>query len=139
MPFMPRLRWRPNGRYVLLQSRGKGEIAMAKQKCAKCTINDNLTYQVDKLTEENAELKARLEKSVELPCEVGDSVQATVNRPYNGHDAIIRGAVTDVKLVVRVKYNSCRFINFLASDFGKTVFLTQEEAEQALKEREENE
>lgn len=79
-------------------------------------------------------------KVVVLPCKVGDTVKATVLRPYNGHEAHIQGevigiAITDAitnKIFIRVVYNQCRYIDFLPDDFGKTVFLTRAAALAAL-------
>lgn len=112
---------------------------LAKLATSRQNIIKKRNEYINKLRKENAELKERLEKSVELPCKVGDTVMADVCRPYNGHTATICGEVSDVQTVVRVKYNSCRHIDFVASDFGKTVFLSYEAATAALKERERNE
>ncbi len=73
---------------------------------------------------------------IRLPCKVGDSVTATVLRPYNGHELTIHGEIIDVQTVARVKYDSCRHVDFLASDFGKTIFLTESEAKAALQAQE---
>ncbi|MEA4896144.1 MAG: hypothetical protein VB064_12925 [Oscillospiraceae bacterium] len=67
-----------------------------------------------------------------LPCKVGDTVKATVLRPYNGHTDTIFGEVIEIQPVVRVRYNQCRHIDFIAPDFGKTVFLALSSAEAAL-------
>jgi hypothetical protein len=66
-------------------------------------------------------------------CKVGDLVTAKVLRPYNGHELTIHGEVVDIETVFRVKHSSCRYVDFLMDDFGKTVFLTHKEAEAALK------
>lgn len=71
-----------------------------------------------------------------LPCKRGDTVEATVLRPYNGNTFTIYGKVCDIQPVVRVISEHFRPVDFLASDFGKTVFL--KDAEKALKEREQN-
>lgn len=55
------------------------------------------------------------------PCKIGDKVTARVSRPYTGHGATIHGEVSDIQLVFRVRYDSVRHVDFLASDFGKTV------------------
>ena len=66
---------------------------------------------------------------VELPCKLGNSVfSLNPNRTF--HAIRVDGA--NVELIT-----SQGFI-FNQSLIGKTVFLTREEAEQALKEREEN-
>ncbi len=70
---------------------------------------------------------------VELPCKVGEAVRAIVNRPFNGNNLTIFGEVSDIQTVVRVVHSGCRYVNFLISDFGKTVFLTEEEALKKMK------
>ena len=72
---------------------------------------------------------------VELPCNIGDTVRAVVNRPYNGHDLTIFGDVSDIQTIVRVAHSGCRHVNFLISDFEKTVFLTKKETNDNLKEQ----
>lgn len=57
-------------------------------------------------------------KFIELPCNVGDTVYAIVN-PY-----ISSAYICETKFIVS-----------LFDSFGKTVFLTREEAEAKLKER----
>lgn len=71
-------------------------------------------------------------RAVLLPCKVGDTVEATVLRPYNGHTFTIHGKVCDIQPVVRVVSEHCRPVDFLASDFGKTAFLVPKDAEKAL-------
>jgi len=71
-----------------------------------------------------------------IPCKVGDKVRATVLRSYNGHTCTIYGDVVEVQPVVRVRYDICRHVDFIAPDFGKTVFLTREEAVEAALEKE---
>ena len=66
---------------------------------------------------------------VELPCKVGDSVFC-LNPNCTFHAVRVDGA--NVELITSQGF----ILN--QSLIGKTVFLTREEAEQALKEREEN-
>jgi hypothetical protein len=75
----------------------------------------------------NAERDGRC---VVLPCKVGDKVQAAVNRPFNGHNLTIHGEVIEIQPVVRVRHSEIRYVDFIATDFEKTVFLTQELSEQ---------
>lgn len=91
---------------------------------------------VEELTRGAALREAQDEgRVVALPCKAGDEVRATVQRPYNGNTATIHGMVSDIQIVVRVNYDRGRFIDFLVSDFGKTVFFTHVEAEAALSSR----
>lgn len=62
-------------------------------------------------------------------CKVGDLVTAKVLRPYNGHELTIHGEVADIETVFRVKHSSCRYVDFLMDDFGKTVFFAHEKDE----------
>ena len=68
---------------------------------------------------------------LKLPCKVGDIVWAI--RHYRGVKYAQQGFVNEMfftkemKLMIVVK-------NIARGEFGKTVFLTQEEAEQALAE-----
>lgn len=99
--------------------------------------NEKLESKNEKLVQENAELKARLEKSVELPCKVGDKVYTTkcgyirevkVRTFFIGNPSYNRGEASQSVEMVRTTEFDIPFKNF-----GKTVFLTREEAEQALK------
>ena len=79
---------------------------------------------IKKLAEyETAEEEGRL---VVLPCKVGDFVYKIIYQRDNFDDRSYR-IVTEV-----------RFRLDMIDDIGKTIFLTREEAEKALKEMEEN-
>lgn len=90
---------------------------------------------------------------LELPCKVGDTAWIIVRyKNGNGHfyTGIVTGVhVTDRKTIYKLpckRFNyivirflqtdSLKHINF--NEIGKTVFFTKEQAEQALKERENN-
>ena len=104
---------------------------------------------VERLAEyEDAEENGLL---VRLPCKVGDNVYVVDRRFYND---IIKCEVIEIaqdKTGMTIKTRSWDKIHnilgllqrcdrwFDADNFGKTVFLTREEAEAALKEREDNE
>lgn len=96
--------------------------------------NTGLTpAEIEQLQKENAELKARLEKSVELPCRVGDKVY----RKSRFSDTIVEAIVTDIiinrfGITYKAKIQISEF-HFNDNELCKTVFLTKEEAEQALK------
>lgn len=97
---------------------------------------------VEKLAEyEDLEEQNRLLK---LPCAVGDTVYTNhsmqgwhlraKNRPYEAKVVFI--GVNGVNNFINVDLKNDHMLQFSFSDFGKTVFLTREEAESALKELE---
>lgn len=103
---------------------------------------------LDALKSENAELKARLEKAVELPCKVGDTIYFPVDDRWNSADVVefvIGRDLDNITIEVHwVQYDR----NYECSEvydegmvsllnLGKTWFLTHEAAEARLKELEE--
>ncbi len=68
---------------------------------------------------------SRLENAIVPPCKVGDTVYAV--RHWSARKSIYSFVAPDIAWIVEH-----------TNDFGKTVFLTREEAEKALKERTEN-
>lgn len=81
---------------------------------------------------------------VELPCKVGDSVYVCLSDSPT-QNRILRFETLSVELVYQAKRayylafeenNELPFIHIDLKSFGKTVFLTREEAEKALRERE---
>lgn len=76
---------------------------------------------------------------VELPCKVGDTVY--VIESIAGEEKIIQDHVETMGIgyyadgINIYQFDGIKTDGYF-SDFGKTVFLTREEAEQALKERE---
>ena len=78
---------------------------------------------------------------VEVPCAVGDTVYVIEN--IAGEEKIIQDSVETIGIgyyadgVELYQFDGIKTDGYF-SDFGKTVFLTREEAEQALKEREKN-
>ena len=91
------------------------------------------------LEAENAKLRARLEKAVELPCKIGDEVYEVhgkcdgKNCPYNGDYGQWRCSYGG-----KMNCNSFITVNkFCYSDIprvGKTIFVTKKAAEARLKE-----
>ena len=82
-----------------------------------------------------------------LPCKVGDTVwwdTAIVDENCEEKPDILLGEIASFSVQKEGLWAFCRYVNgltfwHLVSDyFGKTVFLTREEAERALKEREDN-
>lgn len=112
---------------------------------------NDIIPKLKKLAEyETAEEEGRL---VVLPCKVGDTVWVTTH-PFNvfddfdfyteAQDEIYESYISSITFYensnqYRIHAKETRqFIKayFMESDFGKTVFLTREEAEKALKEME---
>jgi hypothetical protein len=90
------------------------------------------------LTAENAELKARLEKAVELPCKVGDVVyESNIDRNIVSTYTIKKisifqyGTRYDWELIDGIYSNVNGFYDIA---LGKTIFLSKDQAEAKLKE-----
>ena len=98
---------------------------------------DALAY-IERLKAENAELRKKLSRAVELPCKVGDEVYEVhgkcdgKNCPYNGYYGQWRcsyGGKRNCNPFITVK-------KFCYSDIpkvGKTIFVPKEAAEARLK------
>lgn len=70
---------------------------------------------------------------IRLPCKVGDTVwEVDTIELYCDEYRITNINITEHGIVLE---NSCMGFGFNVEDFGKTVFLTKEEAERALEER----
>ena len=110
------------------------ELYTFKGKVEDCE-NDYFISVQEKLREyEDAEKQGLL---LRFPCKVGDTVYMI------HHQKVYEAKVTNKCHVVKnILYISCEdsywINNICCDDFGKTVFLTQEEAEQKLKEMEGN-
>lgn len=75
---------------------------------------------------------------IELPCKVGDTVYDVYEALNNGVNDIRELKVTEIHIHIDKRNKPWIIIGgyyFCTCDFGKTVFLTCEEAEKALKER----
>ena len=95
--------------------------------------------EVERLQAENAALRERLEKAVELPCKIGDEVYEVhgkcdrKNCVYNGYYGQWRcdyGGKTNCNPFITVN----KFCYSNIPMVGKTIFVTKEEAEARLKE-----
>lgn len=92
---------------------------------------------ISKLQAENQQYKDKLAdgRMIEMPCKIGDTVYVLIQR--NVTTEIVKGTVENIQ-----HYNtwwvefSNLWVDKTFDDFGKTAFLTREEAEQALKEME---
>lgn len=95
---------------------------------------NNFQKMAQKLTEyEDLEEQGLL---LRLPCKVGDMVYSITN---DGKIYPVK-ATREVRIVngvLHILCESCKYVDLVSyDDIGKTVFLTQEEAEQKLKETE---
>lgn len=94
---------------------------------------------VEELQAENASLRARLEKAVELPCKIGDEVYE-VHGKCDRKNCVYNGYYGQWRCDYGGKTNCNPFITvnkFCYSDIprvGKTIFVTKEAAEARLAE-----
>ena len=75
-------------------------------------------------------------KFIELPCKVGDIVWC-IGTPCGGcecyNEVMKEEFIEKCRKCAKVEIIECKFDYELIEEFGKTVFLTKEEAEQALR------
>lgn len=96
----------------------------------------------DDLAKENAELKARLEKAVELPVKVGDTVWLVgyIHVSADAHLQCVEAKIIDLMMMKDlVRYGAqegdwCH--DFTNADIGRWVFMTREAAEAKIAEEE---
>lgn len=131
-----------------------GEVLLYRLKGQWGEVGDNRMRAAKKLGElEDAEEDGRL---VVLPCKVGDTVWV-ITHPFNvlddfdfyedAHDEIYESYISSVTFYedsnqYRIYAKDTKdFIKayFMECDFGKSIFLTREEAEKALEEMEKDE
>lgn len=114
--------------------------------CEGCALGEKfsrLTRQNKKLKAKNAALRERLEKAVELPCKIGDTVYEVYDKcdghncPYNGYSGQWRCHYEGERRyepfikIAQFDYCDIPFVN-------DTVFVSMEAAEARLKEIKEN-
>lgn len=105
-----------------------------------------IRYEVERLQAENASLRERLEKAIELKAKVGDVIYIPWNN--DGKDAIAELPISKISVykdnlvLYWVDLSKCDEDymwtapkpNYTHSDFGSAVFLTPEDAEAHLAE-----
>ena len=98
---------------------------------------DTLAY-LQRLKAENVELKARLEKAVELPCKVGDIVYLLSQTSRCPEGEIVEAKIVDFigrkdgyRFTAKGK---AEWFSFLRGDIGTWVFTTREAAEARIAE-----
>lgn len=107
------------------------------QKCKETKANQKT---IERLEAENAALRERLEKAVELPYEVGSTVyiihetdeEDKIN-PWIDAGRIVSFSI-DVKLWIYVRYDSGLTMWYTKDSFDKEACITFEAAEARLKE-----
>lgn len=117
---------------------GKEELRQYEKKDSKDEI-------IARLQAENAALRERLEKAVELPCKTGDKVY--IPWAWDNQSGIVEASVVTIRLYpytrkyeTRLETDSLTFAqkyqygNFNDKDFGTLIFTTREAAEARLKE-----
>ena len=122
--------------------------------CKNCIYNDACDNKLLTLTViEYGECSRFKDKSryIELPCKAGDTAYR-ITKLYNGETIIVEGMVFEFTIThessqidkyrfyfwakADTNYTSRQYSKWCEfTDFGKTVFLTREEAEKALAER----
>ena len=118
-------------------------------KCENC-IHDGLCYlpdndYVSKKELENCDRFKDKNKLIELPYKVGDILYTNIgykysrlkNRPFSCEVVFI--GINYKYSILNVVYQDGSMEQFNSYDIGKTVFLTKEEAKQALKDGVDNE
>ena len=103
-----------------------------------CELNSAMRIHLSTIAQKNAYYcKAFKDKSrfVELPCKVGDIVYCFApcfDTDHNPKLKVVEKEIVELKTIATVFG-----LNFDIDSIGKTIFLTREEAEKALAEREE--
>ena len=116
-------------------------VEVCKFKDLPAPLSDSYIRESECIEKRCGNFKDR-SRFVELPCKVGDFVYLVTNLRTIGKylvtSILIRKSLVDInwKMIDGVGYPT-PFVG--AEKIGKTVFLSREEAEQALKEKEEKE
>ena len=111
------------------------------RSCSRIQLgwHGNSVHYVENIEEICKDFKDR-SRFVELPCKVGDTVYIIAR--ISGKEEIIQDSVESFTISYFVDntpiilFDGIETCDWDSSDFGKQVFLTKEQAEQALKERE---
>lgn len=74
-----------------------------------------------------------------LPCKVGERVFCVLHSKYKIVEDIVEDYdIWSIKNGIKLRISLLNYNNYVIGEFGKTVFLTREEAEAKLKEGEKN-
>ena len=125
---MERLTKRDRGRNARMDC-DKCEIKYRENCCSKKLCLNAL---IDRLAAyEDAEEQGLL---IRLPCKVGDTVYVISGKSAFKATVDTLHVEENNRLAIEVHYNNFGLCSLYAGRFGKTVFLTREESEAALKE-----
>ena len=108
-----------------------------------CRIGIAAIKRTKELEAENAELKARLEKTVELPCKLGDTIYKVYDK-CDGHNCPYNGCSGQWRCHYEGERRCEPFIKIEQFDYcdipfvNDTVFVSREAAEARLKELKED-
>ena len=108
------------------------------ETCALTEALNRLAQYEDALPLERAQELAQAEKGgrlVVLPCKVGDTVYVIYGEGYITCTVDRMHIIANNQVQVRMRNFLIETLWMSVSEFGKTVFLTHEEAEAALKKR----
>lgn len=125
------------------------EIERCLERFATCKVTDVMNFDyagtlayIERLKAKIAELRARLEKAVELPCKIGDTVYEVHDR-CNGNNCIYNGYYGQWRCHYEGKKRCEPFISTEKFCYNhiprinKTIFVPREAAEARLKEMKE--
>ena len=106
---------------------------VCKAECQPAPLSDTFTYECECIEKYCGDFKGRA-RFVELPCKLGDFVYFIKARRVMAD--IVSKFTIDRRGVMLQRVNGYNL--GYTDQLGKKIFLTHEEAEKALKEREEN-
>lgn len=92
-----------------------------------CRIGIAAIKRTKELEAENAELRARLEKAVELPCKVGDTIYQTGTNGTRIFKSTVKNIIFETDGVA-----------FDERAIGESIFLTEEAVKEKMKKLQEN-
>ena len=116
-----------DGNYIYPKCFEKCDGFVVSRKCDNCEIEASICEKLGKY--EDLEEQGRL---IELPCKIGDTVWDIKWWDDTTETRVIDGK-TYFRRVMKHKVTKSHFSLVDYKDLGKTVFLTKEEAEAALK------
>ena len=130
---------RPHGEWIkrCITSVDSPDVSKCSIYCPNCgadmrdeAISKSVTF--NRIVElMDAEAEGRL---VVLPCKVGDTVFCILAMGKEIIEDIVEDAdIWSIKDGIKVRLTLKTFKDYVVGEFGKTVFLTKEEAERALK------
>ncbi len=114
---------------VLVKDIAEDMVAVCGDSCDDCKHGDCVGKLADHLLSNGV---------IVLPCKAGDMLYDIYDAVSNGGDEIRELKVPEIHINLDRRNRLWLIISgyfFAFEDFGKTVFLTKEEAEKALKER----